>query len=114
MILRPQPDAPLFSPGLVRNDHGETAHAAARQVRGKRELYHRLLTAIDGSIGGLTDEELQLTTGMNPSTERPRRVELVDAGVLCDSGNRRKTRSGRAAVVWSRVKDTAPKSQEAA
>ena len=50
---------------------------------------------------GATDEEIQLGLGMNPSTQRPRRVELVEGGWVEDSGERRKTRSGRNAVVWS-------------
>ena len=50
--------------------------------------------------GGLTDEEIQDQMDMPPSTERPRRVELVAAGLVKDSGRVRKTRSGRKAVVW--------------
>ena len=49
---------------------------------------------------GCTDEEIQTALGMNPSTQRPRRVELVRDGVVKDSGKQRKTRSGRNAVVW--------------
>lgn len=49
---------------------------------------------------GATDEEIQVGLRMNPSTERPRRVELCAAALLEDSGQRRKTRAGRMAVVW--------------
>lgn len=49
---------------------------------------------------GATDEELQNILLMNPSTQRPRRVELVEGGWIEDSGRRRKTRSRREAVVW--------------
>jgi hypothetical protein len=49
---------------------------------------------------GATDEEIQTYLDMNPSTQRPRRVELVDAGLIRDSGTTRQTRSGRPAVVW--------------
>lgn len=37
---------------------------------------------------------------MNPSTERPRRVELVKGGWIRDSGKTRKTHSGSEATVW--------------
>ena len=47
-----------------------------------------------------TDEELQELLNMNPSTERPRRVELVERGLVRDSGERRLTRAHRSAVVW--------------
>lgn len=49
---------------------------------------------------GATDEEIQTALGMNPSTQRPRRVELVDRGLIMASGTTRQTRSGRPAVVW--------------
>ena len=58
---------------------------------------------------GATDEEMQLGLGMNPSTQRPRRVELVEMGVIEDSQTQRRTTSGRWAVVWSASK---PKRQE--
>lgn len=49
---------------------------------------------------GLTDHEMQEKLGMNPSTQRPRRVELVDGGLVKDSGICRLTPSGKRAVVW--------------
>lgn len=52
---------------------------------------------------GATDEEMQDGLGMNPSTQRPRRVELVQGKHVVDSGRTRKTRSGRQAVVWVAV-----------
>jgi hypothetical protein len=52
---------------------------------------------------GLTDHELQDMLDMNPSTQRPRRVELVKAGLVKDSGHFRLTPSGRRAVVWVAV-----------
>jgi hypothetical protein len=38
---------------------------------------------------------------MDPSSQRPRRVELVTGGQVVDSGRKRKTVSGRQAVVWT-------------
>lgn len=49
---------------------------------------------------GCTDEEMQLALKMNPSTQRPRRGELVGMGLVKDSGRTRRTRSGRRATVW--------------
>ena len=49
---------------------------------------------------GWADEQAQNALGMNPSSQRPRRVELVQAGLVKDSGQRRATSSGRTAVVW--------------
>lgn len=44
---------------------------------------------------------MQTCLGMNPSTQRPRRIELVKAGlVIGPEGLTRKTSSGRKAQVW--------------
>lgn len=53
--------------------------------------------------GGATDEELQVALGLNPSTQRPRRIELVEKGLVRDSGKTRKTAANRNAVVWETV-----------
>ena len=49
---------------------------------------------------GFTDEEAISALKMNPSSFRPRRGELVAARLLIDSGDRRRTASGRTATVW--------------
>lgn len=49
---------------------------------------------------GATDDEMQQALRMNPSTQRPRRVELRDGGWIEQSGRKRRTLSRRAAVVW--------------
>jgi len=49
---------------------------------------------------GATDQEIQDALSMDPSTERPRRVDLVKRGLVKDSGRTRLTRSGRKATVW--------------
>ena len=54
----------------------------------------------DSGGHGATDEEIQAKLRMNPSTQRPRRVELVEQGRIVDSGRRRRTASRRDAVVW--------------
>lgn len=48
---------------------------------------------------GATDEECQRGLGMNPSSQRPRRGELADAGLIVKAGVR-KTSSKRNADVW--------------
>lgn len=59
--------------------------------------------------GGATDDEMQrqlppLEPGTMPgiagNSQRPRRFELVQAGILVDSGAKRSTVSGTPAVVW--------------
>jgi len=52
---------------------------------------------------GATDEEMQVGLEMNPSTQRPRRIELVRMGLVWDTGTTRQTLSGRKATVWRAV-----------
>ncbi len=49
---------------------------------------------------GATDEEIQKALEMNPSTQRPRRIELVSRGLVVAGITNRKTSSGRNASVW--------------
>ncbi len=49
---------------------------------------------------GATDEEVQEDLDLPYSTSRPRRVELVTAGLVKATSRKRRTNSGRRAVVW--------------
>jgi len=48
----------------------------------------------------LTDDELEQSTGLSHQCCSPRRRELVQAGLVEWTGERRATRSGRTARVW--------------
>jgi hypothetical protein len=48
---------------------------------------------------GATDEECQRGIAMNPSSQRPRRVELAEAGLIVVAG-KRMTSSNKRATVW--------------
>lgn len=81
--------------------HSITSVAAADAIKpSAANLRQQVLVFIRASPDGVTDEEIQQGTGIGPSTERPRRIELVKAGAVFDSGRTRATRSGRQAVVW--------------
>ena len=49
---------------------------------------------------GATDDEIQRDLEMNPSTQRPRRVELERGGWCQRIDAKRRTRSGRLAYVY--------------
>lgn len=72
--------------------------ASANSLRGRT---YRML--VRRGSNGATDHEIQHLSGMNPSTQRPRRIELVERGLVKDSGITRPTPSGRSAVVWIAV-----------
>jgi predicted transcriptional regulator len=80
----------------------ETSREAAERIApAAPTLRDRVLGVLRAAgLEGLTDEEITLRLGMSPSTQRPRRIELVAAGLVRDSGRTRHTASGRRATVW--------------
>ena len=82
--------------------HSATSRSAWIKSRPKAGTLRALLLAHLEQCGGdgATDEEMQTQLDMNPNTQRPRRVELHQGGLIVDSGRRRPTRSGSQAVVW--------------
>lgn len=96
----------LFSPPAQR--HSETSKKAAESVAHLSATQRENVLIYLRQVGPATDETIQIELGMNPSTERPRRVELVNLGLVRDSGRRARTASGRTAVVWEAVKAKNP------
>jgi predicted ArsR family transcriptional regulator len=47
----------------------------------------------------MTDEQIAETLNLAPNTARPRRIELVQAGLVGQVGEA-KTKSGRRAILW--------------
>ena len=79
-----------------------TSKAAATEIKKKGpELRERVYEVI-GRHSGITDEEIASYSGLNPSTARPRRVELVKAGRVVQVGTGI-TSSGRKAALWATV-----------
>lgn len=83
----------------------ETSRAAAQAITpGAPTLRTLVLTEIGLAGGhGMTDKELEAKTNLGHETASARRRELVLLGLVRDSGQKRKTPSGRNAVVWVRV-----------
>lgn len=82
-----------------------TSKEAAATIKPSATVLRAKVGAHIESMGdhGATDEETQKALTMNPNTQRPRRVELVEQGAVIDSGFKRPTVSGRNAVVWVSV-----------
>ena len=64
------------------------------------ESHRRILAALEASLAGMTDEDLELVLGMPANTVRPRRRELMALGRVKDSGLTRELKSGHRAIVW--------------
>ena len=100
---------PLFSAGRMEYREPKapsvrgsvTSAAAADSLNGTalNALQRRVLEFLRTRPEGATDEEMQRGLGMNPSTQRPRRIELARRGLVVEAGTRR-TSSGRSASVW--------------
>lgn len=96
----------LTTPRARRTDPA-TSHAAARSVD-REHLTHtqRVITTLLALEGPKTDEELlllwndRIADRISASGLRTRRAELVDAGIVRDSGERRQLESGRMAICW--------------
>jgi predicted ArsR family transcriptional regulator len=81
--------------------HSETSRDAAQSVAPKTEsLREQVYNALRCSP--MTDEQIAVRLSLNPSTSRPRRVELVKAGRIVEVG-KAPTASGRTAVLWGVV-----------
>ena len=82
--------------------HSPTSREAAKRIAPSTATLRDQVLAFlqDRAEEGATDEEIQVGLNLNPSTERPRRIELVEAGFVSDSGTTRPTVAGRKAVVW--------------
>lgn len=91
------------APYVRRSD---TSKAAAQEIAPVADsLRQRVLRAIQ-TRGDATCDEIEVTLGMRHQTASARLRELVLGGFIEDTGTRRKTRSGRGAVVYAKVKIT--------
>lgn len=94
-------------PGKVGAGAPETSQAAARAIRTRSgSQRHTLLRELRGS--DLTDFQLQRDTGIVANSERPRRLELLEAGYIASAtgvDGKRVTRphphSGLDCQVWT-------------
>ena len=93
-----QPAGPLFAAPAQRHSPTSVAAAEALAPEVLNDGQRKVLAYLE-EHGPATDEEIIAGTGMNPSTARPRRIELVRHGLVVEAGTR-KTASGRRATVW--------------
>jgi hypothetical protein len=78
----------------------ETSHQAARSYRPNRLTQRQRILDLLRYSAGLTDFQLSQATGIPRHIAARRRKDLVEMGLVCDSGYRRKTDNNVAAVVW--------------
>jgi hypothetical protein len=104
VFIDSQCDLPLFTQ-RAPSVNGSITSAKAADSLGPATLnamQRRVLELLTATPDGLTDEEQQRLLWMNPSTQRPRRIELARRGLVVEAGTRR-TASGRMATVWKAI-----------
>jgi len=87
------------NPTLPFSDQDTSKEAAESMIGSAGSMRIKVYHAIANSRSGLTDDEIEIQTGMRHQTASARRRELVLSGSIVPSGEKRKTRSGRQAVV---------------
>ncbi len=92
---------PTTGAPVVPSSNDETSLEAAVVLAktSARALERRVFDALEADPH--TDQELEELLELPGNTVRPRRRSLVQRGLVHDTGLRRKTHSGRRAIVWS-------------
>lgn len=95
-------DEPDSEPEAPYQRHSETSKEAAERIEPNLASLRGKVLAYIRNCGhrGATDDEVQIALCMNPSTQRPRRIELWTWGWVRKTDRTRATRSGRSATVW--------------
>lgn len=82
----------------------DTSRAAAESVvKDVTRLRRAVLDAIGTEPDGLTCDQVEERLGIRHQTASARVRELAQLGLIIDTGERRKTRSGRSAAIWKKV-----------
>jgi hypothetical protein len=90
----------LFDPAPPAQRHSASSVAAAGRARPAAPAQRQQVLDYLRDHGPATDEQIQQALGMNPSSQRPRRVELVRAGAVIPAEAAGRTSSGRLAARW--------------
>jgi hypothetical protein len=99
-LLGDTPFLPRRPQQLVRHGDPQTSFEAADKVVPKLRLLQRIVyDTLQRSPLGLTDVELEELCGSHGSTYRTRRAELVELGLVFDTGLTRVI-NGRKRKVW--------------
>lgn len=95
----------------ARKSDPATSHAAAKSVKAIRfsqwavlRTLGKLKSGTDVDIAEAYEREYAKVHPQSPSGLRTRRAELVDSGLVVDTGLRKRLPSGRQSVVWTRAK----------
>ena len=90
--------------GTIGYQQTETSFNAAVRVAVNARNVRDRVAAVLAERGPMTADEIAAVLGLSILTVRPRVTDLNKAGRIEDTGARRQTGSGNAAIVW-RIKE---------
>ncbi|MBO0864839.1 MAG: helix-turn-helix transcriptional regulator [Mycobacterium sp.] len=91
----------LYDGTPPHQEPGTSSDAALSVLSDTHRLQGQVFRAIQtAGDRGRTDDELEQLLGLRHQTVSARRRELVLLDLIEDSGDRRRTSSGRGAIVW--------------
>lgn len=93
-------DPPKLNNGPPAQLHSAESVEAAAAIRTKLPKLRLVVLEIIEGAGPLTDEQIAAMTGLSPNTARPRRIELVNDGLVVKAGVV-KNAKGRSAALWA-------------
>ncbi len=97
--MKKQFDLPFNGfPPFVRNS--DTSFLAAERIEPSAGTLRQVVLNQIRLGGGMTCDAIEVVLDMRHQTASARIRELALSGHVVDTGDRRKTRSGRLAVVW--------------
>jgi hypothetical protein len=88
---------------LAFQRHSSTSRRAALSMHTQAASYREQVLHAIRLLGPCTDEQIIDATSLNPSTARPRRIELLRDGLIRQAQVDGRTRSGRLAHRWEIV-----------
>lgn len=94
----PEPPPPVES--LPYQPHSATSEIAALRMAPNAGTLRAKVLDFIRQHGAVTDEQIANGLSMNPSTERPRRIELVAGGLVEQAPGNGTTAAGRPAALW--------------
>ena len=100
--MKPLPQTALPFVSLAPHSDMDTSLAASKAIVPHLQRLEAVVheAIMEAGSRGLCDHEIERATGLIHQTASARRRGLVLKGLVVDSGARRKTPSGRAAVAW--------------
>lgn len=97
-------DDTLWGRPVARRGDPGTSWAAAASVENLTRTRRAVLAVLEAHPEGMTDPEiweaLPWDERTSPSGIRTRRAELVDAGLVKDSGRTKRGRTNRRMILW--------------